>query len=597
MLRVENEKDLSIALESGNKKDRFEYEFECLNCGKVIQNANTKVALKLRLEKLGYSRFMLCRSCSVKLGRSERTEEDKQAALEKRKQTNLKKYGVENPFQNKERIKQLRKEKLGVENVSQLDSVKEKKKQKSLQKFGTENPAQSEIVKAKIKTTNLEKWGVESVLANEVIKEKIRQTNREKYGHDYHTQTPEFRGHLKDIWQDKNKRKELSKKVAKTWAQKSAEEIRRIRSKAHKVYEYQDELFDSSWELAVWIWAKETGKNIKHEPTCIEYEYLGAKHNYFPDFEIDGKLVEIKGDHFFNEKGEMICPFDSSKNGLYEAKYLKALEVDVEFWKDKEIRPILDWVEEKYTEDFLKLFEVKKEFPFEESIGKSDLSLIRYFHKSLNYANKKGKLSPFEAWQDKRLVETAARNRLKYVGNCEPKSIVRGFSVAQIAPRVSVFKPSTAEKLIKRYLNNFSEIFDPFSGFSGRMLGANRCGKTYVGQDINEDHVRESNEIIQYKQLKSCSIKVQDILEDREQIHESLFTCPPYGGKEHWNAGNDEIEKTCDEWISICLERYKCKTYLFVVDETELYKDFVVETLQTRTLYGPRKEYVVLISK
>lgn len=595
MFEIKNEKDLEKILNEGNKRDRVEYTFNCISCGKATQNANTKIALKLRLDRTGYEKFILCRSCSTKLGKSKRTEEDKEKTLEKRKQTNLKKYGVENLFKDVERIKQFRKEKLGVENVSQLESVKEKKKQNSLKKFGTENPTQSEIVKNKIKCTNLKKYGTESALASEAIKEKIKQTNRTKYGYDYHTQTPEFKAHLKAIWQDKKKRQELSKKVSKTWSQKSAEELRRIRAKAYKAYEYQDEIFDSSWELAVWIWANETGKNIKHEPTCIEYEYDSIKHKYFPDFEIDGKLIEVKGDHFFNEKGEMICPFDSTKNGIYEAKHLEALKCGVEFWRDNEIRPILNWVEQKYTEDFLRIFETNLDFPFEESIGKTDLSLIRYFHKSLNYANKKGKLSPFKAWQDKRLVEKSARNRLKYVGNCKPKSIVKGFSVAQIAPRVSVFKPSTAERLIKTYLNDFSEIFDPFSGFSGRMLGAVRCNKVYIGQDINEDHIQESNEIIKYKELKNCSVRVQDILTDVVQTHECLFSCPPYGAKEHWNKDNDEVEKTCDEWIDICLSKYNCKRYLFVVDETEKYKDKVVEVLQTETLYGSRSEYVIQI--
>lgn len=596
MLEIKNEEELRKALE-GNKKDRLDYTFKCLNCGKAVQNSNTKIALRLRLYRVGYETFLLCRSCAIKIGTSKRSEEDKEAAKAKRKQTNLKKYGTENPFKDTEKMKQLRKDKLGVENVSQLDSVKEKKKQNSLKKFGTENPAQSAEVQNKIRATNLKKLGVENPLASKAVQDRIKQTNRNRFGYDYHTQSPEFREHLRAVWQDKKKRAELSKKVSKTWAQKTAEEIRLIRSKAHKVYEYQDEFFDSSWELAVWIWAKDKGKNIIREPICIEYDFKGTKHKYFPDFEIDEKLIEVKGDHFFNAKGEMICPWDSSRNEIYQAKHLAALEAGVEFWKNDKIKGIVEYVDQTYTEDYLKLFEVKKEFPFEESVGRTDLQTIRYFHRSLYSANKKGKLSPFEAWQNKKLVEQSAKNRLKYVGNCKPESIVRGFSVAQIAPRVSVFKPSTAERLIKVYLNEFSEIFDPFSGFSGRLLGTVRCGKRYVGQDINEAHVKESNEIIRFKQLPDCSVTQQDVLTDVKQKHECLFTCPPYGGKEHWNENNDEVEKSCDEWIDVCLEKYKCKRYLFVIDKTEKYKDFVVETLHTKTLYGLREELVVCISQ
>jgi hypothetical protein len=32
---------------------------------------------------------------------------------------------------------------------------------------------------------------------------------------------------------------------------------------------------------------------------------------YEPDFLINGQLIEIKGDHFFNEKGELINPYNN----------------------------------------------------------------------------------------------------------------------------------------------------------------------------------------------------------------------------------------------------------------------------------------------
>ena len=88
---------------------------------------------------------------------------------------------------------------------------------------------------------------------------------------------------------------------------------------------------------------------------------------------------------------------------------------------------------------------------------------------------------------------------------------------------------------------------------------------------------------------------VKDIFNDLGGEYESLFTCPPYGGKEHWNKDNDEIEKTCDEWIELCLNKYKCKKYLFVVDETEKYKNYIVETIENKSHFGSNFEYVILI--
>ena len=167
--------------------------------------------------------------------------------------------------------------------------------------------------------------------------------------------------------------------------------------------------------------------------------------------------------------------------------------------------------------------------------------------------------------------------------------------MAKIAPKISVFKPLLAQNLIEKYLYSVNEIFDPFSGFSGRMIGSENAKKKYVGQDIHEKHVKESNEIIKYKNYKNSTVIVKDIFKDQGGKYESLFTCPPYGGKEHWNKNNDEIEKSCDEWIDICLEKYKCKKYMFVVDKTEKYKNYIVEKIENKSHFGSNFEYVILI--
>lgn len=385
-----------------------------------------------------------------------------------------------------------------------------------------------------------------------------------------------------------NRRLEIQKSRTKEY-------WKEIRSKSHHSYFYEGLDFDSSWELAVWIYAKDHGLGIEREPIMFEYEVNGKVKKYFPDFKLNEDLIEVKGDHFF-KNGKMICPFDESLNDIYEAKHQCGLKNKVKFWTSKEMQVILKYVEDKYTKDYLELFKKDLSFPYPELSNQSnDFNIIRYFHKSLYKASRKGKLSPLQAWQDKDLIKKAALNRLKYVGRCTPKDVLQGFNVAKIAPKVSVFKPSLAEQLIKKYLDNYSTIFDPFSGFSGRLIGAANCRKAYAGQDINEEHVKESNEIIKYKNYSNVQVSVQNILTDSKKEYECLFTCPPYGGKEHWDEKNDEVEKTCDEWIDICLQKYKCKHYIFVVDKTEKYKDRITEVLENKSHLGISKEYVIFL--
>lgn len=70
----------------------------------------------------------------------------------------------------------------GVENISQIESVKQKKEETSLSHFGVDNPMKSKEIREKAKITSLDKYGVESPSQNEEIKAKIKNTLMEKYG-------------------------------------------------------------------------------------------------------------------------------------------------------------------------------------------------------------------------------------------------------------------------------------------------------------------------------------------------------------------------------------------------------------------------------
>ena len=83
--------------------------------------------------------------------------------------------------------------KYGVNNVNQLDWVKEKKKQTNLSKFGFEYPLQSIKVKNKKKETNLNKYGVDNYTKTNEYKEKYRETSLNKYGVTHYRKTQEYK--------------------------------------------------------------------------------------------------------------------------------------------------------------------------------------------------------------------------------------------------------------------------------------------------------------------------------------------------------------------------------------------------------------------
>jgi hypothetical protein len=54
-------------------------------------------------------------------------------------------------------------------------------------------------------------------------------------------------------------------------------------------------LVQSTWECAFLIWCLENGKSIQRNRLGLKYEFQGSFKKFFPDFEVDGKLIEIKG--------------------------------------------------------------------------------------------------------------------------------------------------------------------------------------------------------------------------------------------------------------------------------------------------------------
>lgn len=76
---------------------------------------------------------------------------------------------------------------MGSRQLIEIRISKNKKKETSIKNFGVEHPFQCQKMKEKIKTTNLKLYGVEYPIQCEQIKEKIKKTNLVKYGCEYFT--------------------------------------------------------------------------------------------------------------------------------------------------------------------------------------------------------------------------------------------------------------------------------------------------------------------------------------------------------------------------------------------------------------------------
>ena len=170
--------------------------------------------------------------------------------------------------------------------------------------------------------TCMSKYNIHNVSQIDWVKEKVRSSFIEHYGVDNYAQSVEYH------------------------------------KKAHKPYmnpKYPDMTFGSSWEFKVYDFLLENHIDFEYQPAIsLSYEYKETHHTYHPDFLINGKVYEVKGDNFFriNEstgQEEMFCPYRNKDwpdekydwmCGLYEAKYQCMLANDVVILRSTDIKNI-----------------------------------------------------------------------------------------------------------------------------------------------------------------------------------------------------------------------------------------------------------------
>ena len=549
------------------------YTFKCKSCGKTQTRS-------FRTANIDNHKTLLCQDC-----------------------LNIERYGYAHTYDNKEKQRYA------------LDKI--------LEKHGGFGMANKEI-RDKIESTNLEKFGSKCSLKDPEVNAKARKTTKEKYGVEYALQCKDIYDEtvetlkkkygVEHALQNDNIRNKMREKIIEKYGVSNTMQIPEIQEKSmqnRKQHYLRDGIsFDSKWELAYWIYVTEClHGDIKRCDICFKYSVDNITHKYYPDFIYNGKILEMKGDHFYkdrNRENEAINPFDRSKDKQFEAKRKCAIENGVEFISIEEIEKALNFVKEKYGNGYLDIWCVdEKSFPYpkpNKSFYNVDDELIKKHHKSIYKARTRGcKYSPYEAWFNKDLIKELVDNRLKYSDyndKLSPNSILQGFSVTRKAKKVSVFKPKLAKELISKYLSDAKCIFDPFSGFSGRMIGAIRNNIPYIGQDINSEHIFESigiyNELcLLDNRIYNVSLNVKDIFDSTGE-YDCLFTCSPYADKEDWGNINQKI-LSCDEWIDECLKRFRCRKYLFVVDNTEKYKDYVVDVIENKSHFGINYERIIFI--
>ena len=167
--------------------------------------------------------------------------------------------------------------------------------------------------------------------------EKAKETCLSKYGATNVSLVPEIVEHIFDDYEKRTGFKNPSHNPA-------------VISKMHARYYYDGERFDSSWELAYYIWLKDHNIPFEFHIDPIDYSYKGKRHRYFPDFKVKNELVEIKGPQLLKLMQE--------SNSLDNAKYHCMIDHNVKIITD--CSEYLNYIDEKYGTEYLKQFRRRK---------------------------------------------------------------------------------------------------------------------------------------------------------------------------------------------------------------------------------------------
>lgn len=301
----------------------------------------------------------ICRKCRISLTKKNEPIEVKKQIEEKRKQTCIEKFGIDCTF-NTEKSRtalknvdwNLRNEKSKLSKKLKYDDEnynnREKANETMIKKYGCHSSKTAEV-KAKQKETNNLRYGGNSPISNKDVRKQAEQTKIKKYGNKNNIEK------AKETWltvygvDNPMKNKEIIQKALET---------KHFISLKKRGLIYNEIYFDSSWELAYYIWLKDNNIKFTYQPK-ISFSYKdinGIDRQIFPDFLVEDKLIEIKGNQFFNKNDE---PYDLYKKSFWWEKYSCLIKNNIYIMREKEAFSYVKYVNEKYGKNFLSSFKIK----------------------------------------------------------------------------------------------------------------------------------------------------------------------------------------------------------------------------------------------
>lgn len=159
--------------------------------------------------------------------------------------------------------------------------------------------------------------------------QKMKQTLKKKFGYEYPAQITEFKEKIKNTKDINN-------------------------SPTSYKFKYKNTFFDSSWELAYYIWLEDHNINFEYHKQNFyyEYEFSGVNHRYYPDFIVDNKVIDLKNKYLYSRL--------LIENTQENAKYKCMIENNVCILLEQDMEPYLNYIQNNYGKFYLMEFKCEQ---------------------------------------------------------------------------------------------------------------------------------------------------------------------------------------------------------------------------------------------
>lgn len=192
--------------------------------------------------------------------------------------------------------------------------------------------------------------------------------------------------------------------------------------------------------------------------------------------------------------------------------------------------------------------------------GYSGVALCKPYFPHRYNAEYKGGLSVRDTWNigtELRKAITIQAKRIKPSSKYNPLTLGRILiSLEWVSKTPTVFRPGVAKYIYDRYAPCPSVVWDPCSGYGGRLLGAMASGVEYIGTDVDPETIQGNQELAD---ALSMGGRVHLHCGRAEAFDPGLpldlvFTSPPYFNREHYSQNSsqsyNEYGGSVESWVT-----------------------------------------------